>query len=93
MIALRKFRIQQLREARIVNHALEVVVGPRLEAVFGIQLDGLRKAVQAVLRLAGDGVKQRQPVKGEVSAWVVGQDAFELIGASSKSPALICDTA
>jgi hypothetical protein len=36
MHALRKFRIQQLREARVVDHALEVVVGPGLEAVLGI---------------------------------------------------------
>ena len=52
MHALRKFRIQQLCEARVVDHALEVVVGAGLEAVLRIQLDGLREAVEAVLRLA-----------------------------------------
>ena len=52
--ALRKFRIQQLREARVIHHALEVVVRPGLKSVLRIELDGLRQAVETILRLAGD---------------------------------------
>ena len=35
----------------IVHHALEVVVGARLEPVLGIQLDGPGEVVQAILRV------------------------------------------
>src|SRR6516164_6489867 len=76
--SLRKFRIQQLREPRIVNHALEVVVGPGLEPVLRIQFDRLRQAVETVLRLAGNGVKQCQSIEGEIGVGVVCQDAFQL---------------
>ncbi len=34
------FRVEQLGKARIVHHALEVVIGARLQAVARIQLDG-----------------------------------------------------
>ena len=43
--ALRKFRIQQLCEAGVIDHALEVIVRSCLKPVLGIELDGLRQAV------------------------------------------------
>jgi hypothetical protein len=73
--ALRNLRIQQLGKARIVDHALEVVVGARLEAVPGIQFDGASEVGETILRMPGDGVEQRQPVKCVVGVGMGGQNA------------------
>ena len=60
--ALRNLRIQQFRKARVISHALEVVVHARLQPVLGIHLDGAGKVVEALLRLPGDRVEHGQAV-------------------------------
>src|ERR1035438_5755244 len=77
--ASRNLRVQQLGKARIVHHALEVVVGARLEPVLGIQFDGLRKMLQAILRTPCDRVQQREPVKSVIGPRMIGQNVEELL--------------
>ena len=78
MQTLWNFRIQQLREARVVHHALKVIIGARLEAVFRVQVDGFRETIKTILRLASNGIDHRKPVESEIRFRMVCQQAFQL---------------
>jgi len=76
---LRDFRVEQFSETRIIDHALEVVVGTGLEAVSWVELDGTGEVVEAVLSATGDGVEDGQTVKGVVNVWVAIENGEELL--------------
>lgn len=73
-------RIEQLGEAGVVEHGLEVVVGAGLEAVSGVHLDGAGEIVEAALGAAGDGVEEGEAVVGVIGVRVRLEDAAELLG-------------
>jgi len=58
--------IQKLGKPRVVGHALEVVVDPRLETVLVVQFNSPPQIPEAVLGAPGHRVQQRQPIEGEV---------------------------
>ena len=74
--ALRNLRIQQFGKARVVHHALKVVIRARLKAVFLDSTRWLSKVVEALLGLTGDGVEQGKAVVGVVGLWMAGKDAL-----------------
>src|ERR1035437_5828370 len=71
--------IQQLGKARVVGHALEVVVNAGLEAIFLVQFDGLAQVQQAVLGASGHRVQQRKPIKGVVGLGMGAQNTLKLL--------------
>ena len=56
------FRIKKLGEARIVRHVIEIDVAARLDAILGIEADGARQVIEALLRLSRDAVEHRQAI-------------------------------
>ena len=78
-IQLRCFRIEQLGEARIVGHVLEIGVAARLDAVLRIELDGGDQVLQALLGLAGNAVEDGEAVVCVIGRGVFLEDAIELV--------------
>ena len=74
----RDFRIEELREPRIIGHVLEIGIVSRLEAIRAIQLDGFIQIAQTVLGAIGEAIQQSQTVEGKVGLSVLLQNLFHV---------------
>src|SRR5438445_7187662 len=73
-----RLRIQQLSEARIVRHVLEVRVVACLEAVLRIQTDGFAKVFQRAFHLAGETIHHGQAVIGKIGPGIALEYLFHV---------------
>src|ERR1700728_2439450 len=78
-VSLRYFRIQQLREPRVVDHILEIVIGAGLKPIFRIQLDRLGKVVEAALYASRDRIDQGQAIERVIGLRIIRDNPAPLL--------------
>jgi hypothetical protein len=72
-----EFGVEELGEAGVVGHVLEVGVGACLDAVFAVEADGFGKVFQADVGVAGHAGEDGEAVEGVVGTVVFEDDLLE----------------
>jgi len=60
------------------RHVLEVGVGAGLDAVLRVEVDGLRKVLEAGVRIAGHAGEDGEAIEGVIGLAVLGGDFLEM---------------
>ncbi len=71
--------VEQVGEARVVGHVLEVGVGAGLDAVAWIVADGLGEVLEALVAVSGEAGEDGEAVEGVVGGGMLLQDELEVL--------------
>ena len=71
--------VEELGEARVVGHVLEIGVGAGLNAVAGVVLDGFGEVFEALVRIAGHAGEEGHAVEGVVCVGCGGEDLAQVV--------------